>query len=333
MGKTLKQIMSKEELLACEGYNATFVRKTPKIGLTSIVSASNKKNFPKVEGNKKGELNYSGLTVLYNSKRKLPFVSAYNIDGQSKLDKVKRTSFRKDPRFDSMQQLDNDFYDLVKNKTEFEIGHMAANNEMAWGEEGQVQSYQTFHFPNSVPQAERLNVGIWRSLESYIVQEAAQNDNKKICVFTGPVLTEKDPFYVHDVTFRVPLLFFKVIVFENGGKLYSTGFIMSHEKKLIEDELIAKSISRGIAKPVTAMAFDDYTYKDVFQVNIKMIQELTGLKFTWRGVKKLTVPNGINQIELISESDTTSSAKAATRGVNASSTKKSSRITNLVLPK
>src|SRR6478752_540063 len=107
----------------------------------------------------------SNWSVLYHSTRRVPFVSAYNIDGNKKKEGIKRANkFRADPRIDpSIQLSQKGFYDLITGKTEFEIGHMAANNEMAWGTNAQAQAYQTFHFPNSVPQAENLNTGIWKT--------------------------------------------------------------------------------------------------------------------------------------------------------------------------
>jgi DNA/RNA endonuclease G (NUC1) len=52
---------------------------------------------------------------------------------RQKLSGTKRTSFNADPRIDASLQLNQEFYNLRKNITEFEIGHMAANHEMAWG--------------------------------------------------------------------------------------------------------------------------------------------------------------------------------------------------------
>ena len=128
------------------------------------------------------------------------------------------------PRIDPSIQLNKDFYKLRKDITEFEIGHMAANDAMAWGKnanDAQIKAYQTFHFPNSVPQAEKLNTGLWRSLESYIIKEAGTvKKNKRISVFTRPLLLPSDPGYIKDHSFQIPLLFYKVIIFMGSGKLY-----------------------------------------------------------------------------------------------------------------
>jgi len=177
---------------------------------------------------------------------------------------------------------------------------MAANNEMAWGDQAQLQAYQTFHFPNSVPQAEKLNTGIWKTLETYIIDESATiKNNKRICVFSGPLLRNDDPAYNKDPNFKIPLLFYKVVVFPSPAGLFATGFMMSHEQKMIEQKMFVtpkKRIAPELIKKEAAPDFSDFKYKKVFQVNIKYLEEQTGLNFTWRGVKSIPVPNDKNQV-------------------------------------
>lgn len=322
MATDLKKAFDKKILLACTGYNDIFIDKRVKIGIEKIIPAAARKLLPEVEGNKKGILHYTNLSVLYNSQRKIPFVAAYNIDGSVKK-AVKRTGFKPDPRIDGQIQLSQvGFYNLRTDITEFEIGHMAANNEMAWGSDAQFKSYQTFHFPNSVPQAENLNTGIWKTLETYIIAEAANvKANKRICVFTGPLLRPNDPVYVKDENFKIPLLFFKVIVFATTKGLFSTGFLMSHEQRMIELGMLAKpGLVRGM-RQISRTAepdFTDFKYKQVFQVNINYLEQQTGLNFTWPGVKKIAVPNDKNQVKKIGKIKNAKDAdkfKSTTRGI------------------
>lgn len=301
MNSILHEAFSKETLFKCKGFNEFFINAETKISFESILSAKLKKNLPKVEGNKKGMLNYTNLSVLYDAHRKVPFAAAYNVDGSDKCSSVVRAStFKADPRIDvGIQLSQKGFYDLRKDIVEFEIGHMAANNEMAWGPTAQLQSYQTFHFPNSAPQASKLNTGIWKTLESYIITEAASiKNNKRICVFTGPLLRNNDPGYIKDPSFQIPLLFYKVVVFPTASGVYSTGFMMSHEQKMIEQNMfvVNPSAAGRIAKSIAAPEFTDFKYKKVFQVNIKYLEQQTGLKFSWKGVKSIQVPNDKNQI-------------------------------------
>ncbi len=305
---TLSQLaFEKENLLKCKGYDPKFISKQKNISATKPLSKKLKDQLPDVEGNEEGVLNYTGLSVLYNYKRRVPFYAAYNIDGGLKKNKTTRPAFRPDPRMDKKFQLGFDFYDLDKERTEFEIGHMASNNEMGRGKDGQLKAYQTFHFTNSVPQAEKLNSGIWQGLEGYVTKEIETlGNNKRICVFTGPLLKPNDPKYVLDEKFRIPLLFFKVIVFPTTKGIYSTAFMMSHEQKMIEDEMFASG-----PQALGAGAFTDFPYKKVFQVNIPFLEKETGLKFSWPGVKKLVVPNVKNQIKKIKNIRDAADAKKA----------------------
>jgi len=316
MASLLEKAFAKETLLASNGYDPFFLDVNTKVDHETALSASMKENLPKVEGNSKGILNYTNLSVLYDAQRRVPFFSAYNIDGSSKV-KVTRTAFRPDPRIDlDIQLSQHGFYDLRTDITEFEIGHMAANNEMAWGSNAQLQAYQTFHFPNSAPQAEKLNTGIWKALERYIIDEAATlNRNRRISVFTGPLLRKDDPAYIRDPGFQIPLLFFKVIVFPTAKGLYTTGFMMSHEQKMIEQEMFVKlPVERGaIARTIEEPRFDDFKYKKVFQVSIPFLEQQTGLNFSWKDVMPVAVPNDKNQIQKIEKIKDSKDAEEAER--------------------
>lgn len=287
---------SLEYLKKCKGYDAAYIQKDTKLSLNNILSASQKKLLPLVDGNKNKILHYTGLSILYNAKRKVPFVAAYNINGGDKQNNAPRPAFQPDPRLKDGLQLDKDFYVLKKKgsrSTVFQIGHMASNNEMGRGKNGPLQAAQTFHFTNASPQAGRMNAGLWKGLESYIIKRAASlKGNKKICVFTGPVLTSFDPGFTLQPAFKVPLLFYKVIVFATPSGLYSTGFLISHEKKLLNDGMLVLKpgrVVRGVKKPTEGF-FDDYPYRKVFQVNISLLERETGLRFSWPKVKRVEVP-------------------------------------------
>lgn len=295
---------AKSSLLKCEGFNPAFIDPGTRISITRTLSPEYRTVLPDVEGNAKKLLHYTNLSVLYHAERRVPFLSAYNIDGGKKIKGIKRaSSFHPDPRLDASVQLSQEgFYDLRKDITEFEIGHMAANDEMAWGTDAQLKAYQTFHFPNSVPQAERLNTGIWKSLESYIIGEAASmKQNKRISVLTGPVLRPDDPQYNRDPDFRIPLLFFKVIIFPTPLGLRSTAFLMSHEQRMIEQRMFLTSplemleSGEGVGIP----HFNDFKYRKVFQVGLTLLEDLTGLNFSWPGVKRVRIPDDKQLVQKI----------------------------------
>lgn len=300
-------------LKAAKGYDAGFINKKDKIDLANILNDAQKKHLPKVDGDRNGILKYTMLSVLYDKTRKMPFVSAYNIDGTAKVAVARASSFKCDQRIlDEDVQLSDTFYDLVTDFTEFEIGHMASHNELSWGKNSKLQAFQTFHFVNSVPQVERLNSGLWSKLESYVIKEAADTDNKRICVFTGPMMKDSDPKYVYDKSFRVALFFFKLVVFAHKGQLYCTAFVMSQYKRAVELKLIP-----GNAKPdlrtrsfVRPEPFADYNHKDVFQVNIDLIESYTGYNFSWKNVTRVKVEDNGHKLQEIAEDKTAERSKS-----------------------
>jgi DNA/RNA endonuclease G (NUC1) len=296
-------------LKTCKGYDPQFIAADKHVSL-DILNEDHREHLPNVEGNEQGLLNYTNLSVWYNRNRKLPFVSAYNIDGGTK-DFVERDGFVfvPDPRFDATQQLNDPFYDLITKKkdgiNEFDIGHMASHNEMSWKENAEIKSAQTFHFPNSAPQGSKLNRGLWSKLESYVIEEGADASNKKICVFSGPMMHDTDLPYEKDKSFQIPVFFFKLVVYEYDGQLYSTAFVMSHYLKMVELGLIKEPERLMEKQRVIAYThpFSDYNHKDVFQVNIELIENYTGLNFYWDNVKRMTFINDVNKLEEIKDTD------------------------------
>lgn len=294
-------------LKACKGYQPKFVDGKTNVDL-DVLNDAQKKLLPVVNGNNDNLLNYTNLSVWYNKKRKVPFVSAYNVDGGLKKD-ISRNgiNFHTDDRISKNYQLHVDkFYAEVTNITEFEIGHMASHNEMAWGDTlySKVRSYQTFHYTNSVPQVEKLNSGLWSKLESYVIKESKESGSQKINVFTGPMLKDSDPVYLFDKNFQVPLFFFKIVVFLWEGKLYSTGYVMSQYKRALELGLIPAKTKPVLERKELIEVpepFSDYNHKDVFQVNIELIENYTGLNFEWDKVTRIEVPNGEYKLEEIAE--------------------------------
>ena len=312
------------------GYIDNFIDGKTIVSINSILSQEQKMSLPIVEGNKSGLLKYTMLSVWYNMARKVPFVAAYNIDGTLEKKKIARKNFHLDPRIITTAQLDNDFYDLIKGFTEFEIGHMASHNEMSWGVNGTTQAHQTFHFSNSVPQVERLNSGLWSKLESYVIAETNDSENKRIAVFTGPMLNSTDPYYVKDATFQVPLFFYKIIVFSFEGLLYSTAFVMSQLKRAQELNLIAVAPERFEKGLIDFMPtpFNDYPHKEVFQVNIDLIEEYCDMQFKWTNVKRVKIPDDQRKLEKISQTGgSTKNLKA-----NLESSQNEFKLTNMVLP-
>lgn len=324
-------------LKACKGYQPKFVDGKTHVDL-NVLNTAQQKLLPTVSGNAHKLLNYTNLSVWYNKQRKVPFVAAYNVDGSQKKEVARASSFQADPRIAKTIQLDEkEFYALVTNLTEFEIGHMASHNEMAWGDtlNSKVRSHQTFHYTNSVPQVEKLNSGLWSKLESYVIKESQQSGSQKINVFTGPMLKDTDPVYVFDKHFKVPLFFFKIVVFLHEGQLYSTGYVMSQYKRALELGLIpakTKPVLERKALIEVPEPFSDYNHKEVFQVNIDLIENYTGLNFNWPKVARVEVPNGEFKLEEIAETGGTERKIKTFEGFNIINETAQGTYTNMILP-
>lgn len=299
-------------LQKCDGYNPDFIQQGLKLSLFRILPTKLKVALPVIKGNKTGILNYTGFSVLYNCNRRMPFSVAYTINGAETPNRSSRPEFHQDPRIDSKVQLSKDgFYALRKNSFPcFEVGHMASNNELGRGKLGKLKAWQTFHFPNTAPQIKKLNAGLWRSLETYVIKESASlSGNKKISVFTGPVLSKNDPLFVLDQQFKIPLLFYKVIVFPSRKGIHMTAFIMSQERKLFEDGLVQTSKKMRGPALISSLSFRDFTYRKVFQVNVEMVEELTGLNFNWKNISRILVPGRKQQLKTIRETRDAADAK------------------------
>jgi endonuclease G, mitochondrial len=106
-----------------------------------------------------------------------------------------------------------------------------------------------------------------------------------------------------------------VIAFASAGKIFSTAFLMSHEKKLIEDDMLATPppVKRTRGREPEIGFFNDFPYRKVFQVNIPFLEKQTGLRFSWSGVTGIIVPEGKKLIEMIKGVGNTAEAKAAAK--------------------
>jgi len=77
-------------------------------------------------------------------------------------------------------------------------GHLVRRRDPCWGTASIAQraNVDTFHFTNAAPQAAAFNQGetLWAGLEDYLLGNAATYD-RRLSVFTGPVLAGTDPLY------------------------------------------------------------------------------------------------------------------------------------------
>jgi endonuclease G, mitochondrial len=243
-------------------------------------------------------LHYKHHSVVVNKKRGLAFYSASNINGKT-WKKIDRSgSFKKDKKIAPDHQWGDELYDAIKGTSgrpnDFEEGHLTSFQEVLWGTAAEIKkaAADTFYFPNCVPQHERVNSGLWRSLEQYVLKKETVDNELKVSVFTGPVLSDKDPYYIQKINgtlIQIPCAFWKVIYYNNSKGLNAVGFMMAHKKLLLDDGTVTygKSTVRGLRAPVAADQenyFMDYDNSKIYQVKVEFIQKETDLKFMLNNV-------------------------------------------------
>lgn len=209
-------------------------------------------------------LPYHHFSLVVSKARKVARFTAVNIDGATE-QRIKRDPDRWsfDPRIPSEYQMGEAIY--VGNK--LDRGHLVRRLDPAWGEIAKAANDDTFHFTNCSPQHADFNrnATLWAGLEDYILDHA-DNDQFKVCVFSGPILTDADPEY-REV--KLPLQFWKVVTMaKSPGLLSATAYLLSQESL----------IDAGLEVAAVPEEFSFGAY-GTFQVQVSEIERMTGLDF------------------------------------------------------
>jgi endonuclease G len=220
-------------------------------------------------------INYINYSLQFSTFYKFPYYTATNIDGLKFKKVPRKDNWRKDPRIPKEFQFGKEFYTLPKSN--FDKGHMTKREDVQWGDTIAIAlnaADSTFYYTNAIPQHKDLNRDIWRSLEDYILHTETRKKELKINVYTGPVLSSQNPYFVtplDEVQVQIPVLFWKVVIFEkDDGNLYRVGFIMGQNKLLIQDDIIESLESDNDL-------FNEFADAETYQVNIELIEELSGI--------------------------------------------------------
>lgn len=153
---------------------------------------------------------------------------------------------------------------------DFDRGHLVRRRDPLWG--GAMvaarANVDTFHFTNAAPQAAVFNQDktLWLGLEDYLLGNAATYQ-RRLVVFTGPVLTGDDPTYRG---VQVPRRFFKIAVFLDSDRLAATGYVLD------QSSLITAILAAGASSGCPVPPGEYRTY----QVPISDIAAITGLGLT-----------------------------------------------------
>ncbi|MFI9051404.1 DNA/RNA non-specific endonuclease [Streptomyces sp. NPDC053427] len=247
---------SRDALAHRAGYDANFLG--PTVPLPTPVA-------PHVET---VVLPYTHFSVVLRPDRRLAAATAVCIDGQRLPEGAvpRDDNWRFDPRLPEDRQAGEDIY----HDNTLDRGHLVRRLDPVWGEPDECAAADddTFHFTNAAPQANVFNQGkqLWQGLENYLLDHAAEFD-RKLSVFTGPVLHDADPPYRG---LQVPLRFWKVAAFLQDGSLASTGYVLDQSPDLSRDTDRAPAVAEpGGLPPLGAFR--------TFQVPVTDIAELTGL--------------------------------------------------------
>lgn len=222
-----------------------------------------------VEGADDGELRYCHFSVWQSASRRLPLMTAVNIDGRHLRRIPRHGRWRLDGRIALEHQIGNVLY----KHNPLDRGHMVRRLDPCWAEdladEETVLKAQadTFHYTNSAPQHEDLNQRDWVGLEDYILDSAAEYDFR-VSVMTGPVFRGDDRPLKNQQgaeDLPIPREFWKVAVMRRAsdGALSATGYLLSHGEMI---------------RDLTEAEFVLGAY-ETYQVPLKLIERSTGLDF------------------------------------------------------
>lgn len=222
-----------------------------------------------------------------SASRRLAWFSSANLDAALRhgiLRKNLRSSWKTEPDLAPEAVMTRPWY--LASKRLLQRGHLTPADVMEWGAdaaEATERANSTFFYSNAAPQSRRLNCVEWRVLEAYIGAEANKSGHSRLCIHTGPVLAADDPEYLPrpegPTTLQIPCLFWKVVYYRDPqGKLCRVGFLMSQAQLLRESSLVKwPAMKRRGA--TAGGAFAELAAQKVYQVNIALIEQLSGLTF------------------------------------------------------
>ncbi|PJR08741.1 DNA/RNA non-specific endonuclease [Sinorhizobium meliloti] len=209
-------------------------------------------------------LRYRNFSVIQSASRRLPLLTAVNIDGMQSVVLKRKGEWRLDGRIKAEHQIGNALYA----ENALDRGHMVRRRDPSWGPNAQEAEIDTFHYTNSAPQHEDLNQKDWVGLEDYVL-EAAETRGFRLSVMTGPVFDAADRRLKAQPgadAIQIPEEFWKVAVMVNdaAGRLSATGYVLSQ----------GRMIRHLVESPFV------YGQYKTYQVRIALIAAETGLDFS-----------------------------------------------------
>jgi endonuclease G len=225
------------------------------------------------------ELKYFKHSVIYNALRKMPLISAVNVEGDASLrldDSKRKDDWLRDTRIDIECQL----YDKFYAKSKFDKGHMARFEDANWDSteaKALRNSIYTCFYTNACPQVPTLNrTGFWGKLEKAVLEKGIKKEAGQLgrmTVFNGPIFNaETDKIFKG---LRIPMEFFKIILWlDDSGKLKATAF------KLSQIDLVGEvKFDESMRLDEEALDIDKVVAFKTYQCSIKSLINLTKIDF------------------------------------------------------
>lgn len=166
-------------------------------------------------------IEHTGFTLSYNEKHEQANWVAYVLTDEEarKIVAQRNENFREDPDVPTGSATLDDY-----RRSGYDRGHLAPAADFRWSE---TALDETFLLSNMSPQDREFNKGIWNDLEMAVRVYAKRF--KKICVVTGPVLTDGPYKTIGQNKVSVPKYYYKVILDYSDPELKAIGFIIPNE--------------------------------------------------------------------------------------------------------
>jgi endonuclease G, mitochondrial len=242
------------------GYDGDFLPGWP-LALPELTGGRAGDMMPLKRGGTGHVLNYENFSVIMSRERRLPALTAVNINAEESR-RVRRTGrWAFDGRLDKSDQWGDELY----HQNLLDRGHMVRREDPNWGsvERARQANRDTFHFTNSCPQMGAMNQRTWLGLEDHILRNA-QADGMRVSVYTGPYFSDRDRAYPTTTgeIALIPLAFWKVVaIVTETGRPSATAYKVDQVRELRDLEFVFAG------------------YK-TYQISVASVQRDTGLDFS-----------------------------------------------------
>lgn len=245
-------------------------------------------------------IDYIHYSLVMHGKRRVALLTANNIDAAKKVSVAGGLTWQMDERVGEYQ-IGRETYD----RNQIDKGHLVRREDVLWGTvaEARAANRSTYFYTNAAPQHQNFNQDEWKCLEDWVLQRATDL-SYRLCVFTGPVLTDEDPT-LEDLPpelrtiarswgpAQLPAAFWKVIVLRDaeagGSDLAAIAFAMKqsemwndkHGRRLLNLEL--HQVTLEAIEAWTGLDFG--ALRDVDELAYSPVRTVAGEEAPWPTVK------------------------------------------------